>query len=120
MKGEPLEIERPKSASGKVFFFGGCVYSSLGRVLTAATVAMARDSLYQRSANARNFRGIPFSIFRFPRKKRGMENEIENRGIPRNFRGIPNGTENHFLTAKFGQDFKGDFMGEDFFGEHFC
>ena len=49
-----------------------------------------------------------------------MENEIENRGIPRNFRGIPNGTENHFSTAKFGQDFKGDFMGEDFFGEHFC
>ena len=44
-------------------------------------------SLGQRSANARNFRGIPFSIFHFPRKTRGMENETENRGIPRNFRG---------------------------------
>ena len=47
----------------------------------------------QRWANDSAFRGIPYSVFRVPRKIRGTENEIQNRGIPRN---LLNGKWNDF------------------------
>ena len=54
----------------------------------------------QRWANDSVFRGIPYSIFRFPRNARGTENEIEKSRNSAEFRAI-HGMESMRDSAEF-------------------